>query len=841
MKRTVSVALFVALVLAAQGVMAATSIRVSGVARSEDGKGVAGVTVTASWRVSTPDSPFGDIGESRATTDAAGRFAVELAEGARNVTFNVEVPPKSRWHLLSYRVVPDILDIVVDRVEPAELTLVMKEGAGVFTGKVTDEAGKPVRDAAVVLTRKLNHPRTNNDVVRETLSVTTGADGTYRAADLVSGFYDVDSVTPPRGSGLVPLSGWRGVGGAQVIRAMPATRDFTLAPGGSIRGRVVDETGKPIAGAKVSAGLAPATIDGPTYFQKAGNFSDGTTTDKDGCYALVGLSNETYSVTASGPEGSSLSPSGALTGIRVEAMGTVPSSVQDLVLVPGGSLKGRITGADGKPVAGVTVVYGGKTVETGADGTYRFTALSTGVAKLTLLPPRGSVWAATTVEDVACVAKLSIVRDVALVEGGVVTGQVRGADGNAVPNVAVGAYCGNHHYATTSDKDGKFRLVGLVENKGVDYQKTPVVYSLVARPSADSPYMGGSVRFGIKPGQTLSEDLVLDPGASVRVKATTPDGKPVAGASVAVFTEVGRGGRSYCAGAGHGMGKSLVTGADGTLLIRQLPQGVKDLSVDPPDGVNLLYAEKRGVNLVAGETAEATVVLKPGGVIRGTLVDEKGKPVPEAEVKLSAKKAAAMGWGQSPKPATTGDDGRFEFAGLPAGGYQLEVQLHDGKLVAMSQSVDAVEGKETETKPVARVGGFIEVSVTGADGKPLPSFSAYATARTESGAFSASGYPQKSGKTVIGPLVPGNYDVSVTAYGGREKRYKKAEVKGVEVKPGQRTPVSVKVDEEGGARPEDLERKKKGEMEDGPPAKGGKPTGVLDGALDDVTEQVFER
>jgi hypothetical protein len=195
-----------------------------------------------------------------------------------------------------------------------------------------------------------------------------------------------------------------------------------------------------------------------------------------------------------------------------------------------------------------------------------------------------------------------------------------------------------------------------------------------------------------------------------------------------------------------------------------------------------------------------------------------------------------MGWGQSPRPVTTGDDGRFEFAGLPAGGYQLEVQFYDGKLVAMPQSADAAEGKETEAKLVARVGGFIEVSVTDADGKPLPSFSAYATGKAESGAFSASGYPQGSGKTVIGPLVPGNYDVSVTAYGGREKRYKKTEVKGVEVKSGQRAPASVKVEAEGGTRPEDLERKKKQEMEGGPPVGGGKPTGALDG----VTEQVLD-
>ncbi len=98
------------------------------------------------------------------------------------------------------------------------------------------------------------------------------------------------------------------------------------------------------------------------------------------------------------------------------------------------------------------------------------------------------------------------------------------------------------------------------------------------------------------------------------------------------------------------------TGADGTFRASPVSPGRVRALVHHPS-----YVETTSdvVTLSAGTTATVHVVLRDGGSIEGTLVDEYGVPVAGARVEVSALE------GPGSRATTTADDGTFAFATLP--------------------------------------------------------------------------------------------------------------------------------------------------------------------------------
>src|SRR5438128_12196622 len=114
-----------------------------------------------------------------------------------------------------------------------------------FTGKVTDEAGKPVGGATVIV-NLWAPPRTTRDWNRPPVrhSTTAGAGGAFRlVVPLTGGDWEAS---------LLALKEGHGPGG-QAVRfpGSPAGLTLSLTRPGFVAGKVVDRAGRAVAGATV--------------------------------------------------------------------------------------------------------------------------------------------------------------------------------------------------------------------------------------------------------------------------------------------------------------------------------------------------------------------------------------------------------------------------------------------------------------------------------------------------------------------------------------------------------------------------------------------------------------
>jgi hypothetical protein len=136
-----------------------------------------------------------------------------------------------------------------------------RQHSALVTGKVADRAGRPVPKGSVVLWQS----------GRGTPAPFT--DGVYAVALPNSGKYRIEL----KGPGFAKSSHEIQASQGQVYRI-----NFTLQPGGVIKGRVTDEGGRPVQ-------------DGDVFYKDA-NASYGVSIDRDGTYRIEGLAPGQYKV-----------------------------------------------------------------------------------------------------------------------------------------------------------------------------------------------------------------------------------------------------------------------------------------------------------------------------------------------------------------------------------------------------------------------------------------------------------------------------------------------------------------------------------------------------------------
>jgi 5-hydroxyisourate hydrolase-like protein (transthyretin family) len=197
----------------------------------------------------------------------------------------------------------------------------------------------------------------------------------------------------------------------------------------TLQGRVTDDAGKPIAGARVWANhLSSGPVGGVLS----------TVTDADGRYAITDMGQWTDDDTKPKPfgEGRMTILGGCFFDVRHPDYGherpmyhRMPDTV-DVVLQPGGVIEGTVTDRmTGKPAVGVVVSLQGTKglptfdeVRTDQDGRYRIRCLK---------PGKYNVWADAPDRACAAIDSLTVAagmtlagQDLALVEGGWVEGQI---------------------------------------------------------------------------------------------------------------------------------------------------------------------------------------------------------------------------------------------------------------------------------------------------------------------------------------------------------------------------------------------------------------------------------
>jgi hypothetical protein len=655
------------------------------VVERDTGRPVAGATVRS------------ERGWALAVTDASGAFQAAHA------------PPD--WSTLTAR---HGSAVGVVRRAPMPLVIAITPARSV-SGTVRDERGAPL--AWVTVTAL-----STDELSRGAL---TDAAGRYTIEGLPSGRYRMHA----GGEGLAPRHGERnGSLGPllDLVRVASARHDVVLRRLPRVTGRVEDEAGRPVDGALVSlvSGLLGAVYaQQPFRGMKSSAVSERT--GADGSFALTTRSvHEERRLLV-------LKPGYAAGRVELPA-GAAPAPLV-VRLSRGVELAGRLTGADGAPLAGVAVTLaeerdapawlpGGSPVaaEDGGWGTTdaagRFSVRVHPVPHTLYLRKAGFVPRAVRGHDPRVPLELT------LDAGASVRGRVVRADGTGVPGVRMTLASEERGFAangTTAD-DGGFDLHGVA----------PGLYRLGAY---DEERLILETRTVEAPAANV--EIALAPRAAIRGRVVDAASRqPVARFEVwASLDEEQNRTRS-----------ASFDDPTGAFVLGDVPAGQVALRVNAHGYVPRHLDE---ITVTAeGDGLELEIALEPGVSVRGRITGEGGTPLPEAWVELALDGHEAS--------ARADEDGAYELQALPAGETQLVFQS---------------EGFLPETRRVeARQGARVDVTLKRGlslrgevvqDGGPAPGV----TVSAESSARDANrsgAQTDERGRFVLQALSPARYTVS---------------------------------------------------------------------------------
>jgi protocatechuate 3,4-dioxygenase beta subunit len=476
--------------------------------------------------------------------------------------------------------------------------------------------------------------------------------------------------------------------------------NVTLAEGRSLAGTVVDPSGGPVVGARVT--LWAGWFDfGPATFVAAFRRSPSpttVTTGPDGRFRFADAARQQNR-------------------LRIEALGFGTVELRGLpegalrkpvALAPGRSISGVVLLPDGRrPAAGAVVRFEGSGaspwVEARPDGAFLLEDLSAEPGALVAdAGPDGR-------------AEVQLGRD--QVEARIVLSQPGRLHGRIldvlaerpVAGVRVLALDGDDTYLGVSAASGAFEIAGLPARH----------YRLRVEDPRFVPWSRDDLALSV--GETTTQDIPLTRGAGLELLVVDEYGAPVADASVTLVRGGESGFRSFLSrlsdegalrtdGGGRLQAERLTPGAGQSLTVRHEDYEAQTLG---------------GIELSAGQTVRGlTVVLRRGLGIRGLVVDSEGSPVAGAQVRLSRNRRfggrMSVVMSDRPRSEETGPDGSFEILGLSAEEYSLGVSKPSYVRVEMD-SVQPVEPGIGEPLEITlRPGAALSGLVSTRSGEPRP-------------------------------------------------------------------------------------------------------------------------
>ncbi|RMF74465.1 MAG: hypothetical protein D6738_06355 [Acidobacteria bacterium] len=570
-----------------------------------DGRPVAGALLTA--------TPRPVPGSFRITIGAA-RSPDNRAESGADGGFRLgPLDPRASWDLIATAPGFARTRRPAPRLEPRRTTdgmrVVLERGARI-AGRVLDDQGRPVAGALVRATVEPRGERRRGMVVRMLAGAAPEPLETISATD---GTFVVDSLSPGRWRLSIAASGFARatVEGLDVAEgdAVVEAGDVVLAPGETLAGVVLDETGAPVDGAEVRV-LEPER--GP----------------RRGAMRLFGGGERTPPDAVTGPDGwftvADLAP-GRPVDVEVTRRGYVDASLPrvgiprpeplEIRLVAASTVSGRVLDPEGRPVADATVM---------------------------------------------------LERRRAVMRGGF----------SAVIQMAED---------TRTDQDGAFRFEGVEPGK-------------IQLSAQATDFRSATREFTVTEGEDL-EDVVLplEPAATVTGHVTRPDGSPAIGVWVGPVA----GGETV-----RGPARTAApTDGDGAFVLSGLEPGPVSLEARDDAGLRTV----RDVDLEPGLN-RVDFVLEGGQRVTGRVVDTTGAPVPGVHVRLSP---AGRGWGG---PSATSDAaGRFAIDDVPPGSWEARA---GGDGLPSSEPVPLEVGEEAPPAGIELVipqGGTIAGAITGLD------------------------------------------------------------------------------------------------------------------------------
>jgi protocatechuate 3,4-dioxygenase beta subunit len=526
------------------------------------------------------------------------------------------------------------------------------------------------------------------------------------------------------------------LGTIDLEKALPAT------------GRVLDPTGKPVAGATVGAAssesvprfdlrrLAEMFLSEPDWKGKA-------TTDKDGVFSLDSLGAGTWRLVATAP---GFAPSDE-EEVLLHPAGTAPAV--SLVLQTGHPLLVKVTGPGGAPVAGAEVgvaQQSGRGPPTGGIGSAHGVTDAAGEARLSGISGGRQAVAVRASENRLAVRTVEVPRaaEIAVrLEGtAALLVRVRDQSGNPVPDADLAAVVLAGAMENGETFRGKTGAEGTAKWEGLAPGRLLVV---TAEKDGFAPQVPDMMQMGqggeeIKEGQTLEKEVVLKAGATVSgVVRRRPGESPVAGARVAVSSGIALFG---------GETKTAVSDAEGVYRITGLAEGKATLTAEAPGLVSPeawagggnpfmprpdgQVAAEGAVDVPAGPAeVKKDLYVEETGTVSGKVLGPSGEGLGGARVEIAAAGGfsfrgiipGAGGNDLAPEPVLTGPDGSFEVKDVPAG-KDLQAKASAPNLLgatssnftlASGGSVTGVEVRLTEGAVVAgRITGPSAAPVAGA-------------------------------------------------------------------------------------------------------------------------------
>jgi protocatechuate 3,4-dioxygenase beta subunit len=535
-------------------------------------------------------------------------------------------------------------------------TIVVRVG-GVVSGRVTDAAGEPIKDARVRAGWR------TKDRYRSR-SFETAEDGTYRAAGLPE--HDPVDIHVYA----------EGFASAEREAVRPGTRDvdFSMIPTGVIKGRVRRPDGDvPEEFSAEAKREAEGARGGFAFAGGPGKTTRGNRIENpDGTLEIEGLEAGTYTVRASGKGWA------AVTKAEVEVTAGKTTDVGTLVLERGLTLRGRVVTADGTtPVAGATVtaapprgmgmgLFGADPsapfARSGLDGVFALEGLSPGALTVEATHPDYSptelnVQLEPDVEPEEIVLALSA--------GGAIEGTVRDGSGQPVPGVSIlimrGMMAGQLDSANT-DETGRYQFERLAAGS----------YTVVRAPDNPDDGMADMQMKNAMVGDGETTIVDFDETPEIRMSGRLlRNGDPVGDVRL-VFMKGGE-----FSGDMSGF-RTTTVDADGNYVVGFEKPGSYNVVVQSGGGRGGGFGTGT-VSVDVPEQAEVRRDIHLGGVqITGTVTDPEGNPLAGAYVGAQRDGGGAMAGNYG---AETDDAGR----------YTLEVEPGTYRMRAASESYPAVE------------------------------------------------------------------------------------------------------------------------------------------------------
>ncbi|HSN91407.1 MAG TPA: carboxypeptidase regulatory-like domain-containing protein [Anaeromyxobacteraceae bacterium] len=514
----------------------------------------------------------------------------------------------------------------------------------------------------------------------------------------------------------IGLAAYLVAGRCSVPATLPATQPrwpqaspVTYAQSGSgvLRGRVLDESG-PVPGASIlvtsdlgggafSSARCPsdpgssifecpcAPVDetiGWGFVEGRGEATafGSTTTGPDGTFRVAGLAGGRYAVWAESPRGHAM------------AADVAEADEVELVLGPGVRYAGSTEDEEGAPIPGATVAavhrLQGRFFVTHSDGGGRFQ-----IGPL----PQGEYFivssSAGRVPDVDSSPSgdmALVLRPARRVEGTVVL------DGKPVAGAEVRTEVRCSPVSTRTGADGRFVLGRLRP------EKTAI--------AAFSGSAGGYATADLVRSDVTDLSIELRAGGTLVGEVRDEAGVPVAGARAALEPETR-------------VRTEATTDAEGRFEVMGLPPGRYSVWLEP--GQEFVKPGHRFVQVDRGEVARARFSLLRAAKLSGTVLDDVGRPIADAEIegRRSRERAPLAGnWDAHGFVRARSDRlGRFAVGHAAPGGFALSVKAPG----FLPGEVDAsAPGDVTVT--LAR-GGILELVVIDETGAPVPGADVTAT------------------------------------------------------------------------------------------------------------------